>query len=53
MASTATIKVPVSVEIGGKRIEIGTLEIDVKVSPGGRIIAPSSQQIRQAMKRVK
>lgn len=52
MAKAATMKLPVYVDFNGKRIEIGVIEIDLKMSPSGRLTAPSASEIKRALKRV-
>ncbi len=39
------VKMPIYVRIGGKEIELGTLEMDLKATASGRIVTPSTSQI--------
>lgn len=51
MAATAKVTFPVLVRIAGKDIEIGAIEFDVKVSPSGRISAPSARELKAATRK--
>lgn len=48
---TGTIKIPIFARLGSKDIEVGALEVDVKVTPGGRLVSPSSREIQAALRK--
>ena len=50
-ATTATIKVPVYVRVAGREIELGVLDLDVKVQPSGRLSAPQPREIKAALRK--
>lgn len=51
MAASATITLPVKVTFNGKDTQIGELTLDVKVSPQGRVTAPSAREVKAALRK--
>lgn len=51
MATTATVKLPVFVEFNGKRYDVATLALDVKMTPGGRAKLPTEREIMAALRK--
>lgn len=49
--ATAQVTMPVLVRVGGKDIEVGTLTVDVKVSPSGRISTPTAREVKAALRK--
>ena len=49
----ATMTIPIFTRIGGREIEIGTLEFDVKVTASGAVKAPRPSEIIRSLKNVK
>ena len=49
----ATMTIPIFAKIGGREIEIGTLDLDLKVMPSGAVKAPRPPEIIRALKKLK
>lgn len=52
-ASLGTMKLPVLVRYAGKEYEVGTLELEIKVGPGGKPKAPTAREIERAFRKVR
>lgn len=54
MAKTiGTMTLPVLVRMpDGKDVEVGTITLDVKCTPSGRVKAPTSSDLRTALRKV-
>lgn len=53
MAKTGSMELPVFVRIGKKDCEIGTIVLDVKVLPSGKVATPTAREIKAALKKVR
>lgn len=51
MAAVATMNVQIIARVGSKDVEVGTLSLDVKLSPAGRIKTPSTREIKAALRK--
>ncbi|WP_417556241.1 hypothetical protein [Microbacterium sp.] len=51
MAATAKLALPVLVRVAGKDVEIGTIDLDVKISASGHMRAPTVSEIKTAMRK--
>lgn len=49
--TTATMKLPVYVRVGGREVELGVLELDVKVQPSGRLTQPLPREVKAALRK--
>lgn len=51
--AVASIKVPIFAKFGGKEYEIGVVEMDCKVQPTGRIVAPTPRDFIAALRKAR
>jgi hypothetical protein len=49
---TVTVYLPVSVTFDGKQIEVGTISLDLKVAPSGRVKI-REEDVKRALRKVR
>lgn len=52
-ASLGKMTVPVFAKIGAREYDIGTIEIDIEVTPSGKVKAPKPREFAMALKKAR
>lgn len=54
MAKTVgKMQIPIFAKIGAREIEIGGVELDVKITSSGKVVPPSRREFLAALKKVR